>query len=187
MQPRARCASAHTEDPGDLNQRQVGVLVKNDDGSMGGAETAECLLQGFALVERVDTRVGRAWLADAPDSHGEAAFPIRLRIAGTDKDLVKPAVEVFRVAQSGQLSPRRDGRGLERVIGRIRIAKYLPGNGQQPVTGRADQGLERIWIAGPSAPDSAASEPSVAAGIDPSRSTSQAIHGVPDRRRTMAP
>lgn len=133
MEPRLRGSQRNSERVRDLWQRQVEVMLKNDERASFRLEAAEAAVElvaihhaGSAVMARREIKVG--------DIDFEAVAPDAARFidARAIQESVEPGVELVRVPQGGEVSPRADEGFLYRILRLVGIAQDEPGGSVQP-------------------------------------------------------
>ena len=117
----------------DRGQRQVEVVVQDDDGPHLRAPAGRKPRSSWSRSATVDSRAGDRGLVhvDELDVGPVPPEPPRLIDAGTDEQPVEPGVEAIGVAERGQITPGPDERVLHGVLGLFRFPEDEPG-GRRP-------------------------------------------------------
>ena len=148
MEPRFRGAQRNAQGAGCLGQRHPQEEVQDDDGSPRRVEPPEGVVDELALDD-LRCGVGDGWAVERLelDLEGPGAATAQGVDAGTDEQAMEPPVELVRIAQAGQASPRPDVRLLDRVGGQLPIPEDQPPGCVQPCGARADELGEGVMIA----------------------------------------
>ena len=152
MEPRLRGPQRDPQRAGNFRQRQVEVVVKDDEGACLRLEAAETALELVTVGhERQRVVEDRHVDGDELDIEAMAPEPARLIDAGADQQTVEPRVEAIGLAQRGQVAPGPDERLMDGVLGLVWVTKDEPCGGVEPEDGGAGQHGEGVMIA-PSRP-----------------------------------
>jgi succinyl-CoA synthetase beta subunit len=133
MKPRLRGSEGDPERVRNLRQRQVEIVVQDDERPRLRLQAVEA---AFELVAVGHGRRGvvRGRKVDRGQFHIEAMAPKAARLidAGADEQAVEPCVEAIGAAQRWQIPPGSDERLLDGVLGLLGIAQDEPGGRIQP-------------------------------------------------------
>ena len=88
--------------------------------------------------------VARTWRTDAVGSASA-----RLLVADANEDPPEPRLESLRIAEARQLTPGRDERLLDGILGAVEVAQDALGHGEQPVGIGARQEAEGLSVSVP--------------------------------------
>ena len=133
MEARFRRSERDSERDGDLRQRQVEIVVKDDEGPRLRLEATEAAFE-LVAVGHDGGLVVEGRVIDRRQVHIEAVAPQAARLvdAGPIEQAVEPGVEASGTAQRGQVSPCPDERLLDGVLGLVGVAKDEPGGSIEP-------------------------------------------------------
>jgi hypothetical protein len=136
------------EDSGDLRQRQVEIVMEDDERSLLRIEASEASIKLIAVANGRQVVVrGVEWDLGQLDVEPVSAQPSGFVDAGPDEQAVQPGVEAFRVAERGQITPGLDERVLDGVPGLFTIPEDESGGGIQAVNRGACQHGKGVMIA----------------------------------------
>ena len=133
MQARFRRSERDPERDGDLRQRQVEIVVKDDEGPRLRLEPAEAAFELVAIDHDgdrvVEVRVINRSQVDIEAMAPQAAYLVD---AGPVEQAMEPRVEAAGIPQRGQVAPGPDERLLDGVLGLVGVTEDEPGGGIQP-------------------------------------------------------
>lgn len=124
MEARPSGAFGHTEGIASLRGREARVEVQDEDRALFDGQTPKTTLDLVTVGEARTRVVDRC----RSPSHRAiemptAAVPIGLPIAGSDDEAMKPRFPRLRITKGTQISPGRDERVLDGVLGAVRVAE----------------------------------------------------------------
>src|SRR5215217_5969416 len=108
------------EDPRDLVERLVEVVVEDHDRPMIKRQAPEAALELVAINDPLETGIS-AFFVDGqhPEVRRPATLLPALRVAGVHEEPVRPGVETSRVVELRKVLPDREQRLLRRVVGKV--------------------------------------------------------------------
>ena len=150
MEARLGGAQRNPEDLGDLRQRQVEVVMKDDKRSLLRIEASKASIELIAVGNGRQAVVrGVEWNLGQLDIEPVPSQPPGFVDTGPDEQAVEPGVEAFRVAERGQITPGLDERVLDGVPGLFPIPEDESSGGIEAVDRGACQHGKGVMIASP--------------------------------------